>query len=242
MTRSENATPTMPRRGRLAVKRALDLLGAAFGLVVLAPVLALIAAMIWRKMGRPILFRQVRPGRDGRPFQMVKFRTMLPECDRNGRRLSEVERTTALGHWLRHTSLDELPELANVLRGEMSLVGPRPLLVKYLNRYSPRQARRHEMRPGITGWAQINGRNVISWDEKLEFDVWYVEHWSLALDLRILWATVWKVVRRDDINAAPDLTSPEFLGSAGLPESGVPPRGGESLGNRPHDAACGRLG
>lgn len=196
------------------MKRALDILGAMVGLVLLSPVLAGIALLVRRQMGRPVLFRQIRPGLNGRPFAMVKFRTMLEATDAHGRPLPDAERLTGLGRFLRASSLDELPELWNVLRGDMSLVGPRPLLTEYLPLYTPFQARRHEVRPGITGWAQVNGRNALSWDEKFALDVWYVENRSLWLDLRILWLTVRKVVRREGISAAGDATMPRFTGRA----------------------------
>jgi glycosyltransferase involved in cell wall biosynthesis/lipopolysaccharide/colanic/teichoic acid biosynthesis glycosyltransferase len=194
-------------------KRLLDLLGATFGLVVLAPVMLFVAAAVRVTMGRPVLFRQVRPGLHGRPFTMLKFRTMRDATDRDGKPLPDDRRLTRLGRLLRATSLDELPELFNVLKGEMSLVGPRPLLMEYLDRYTPEQARRHEVKPGITGWAQVNGRNAIDWEEKLRLDVWYVDHGTLGLDARILWQTLTKVVRRDGISADGHATMPVFLGT-----------------------------
>ena len=186
--------------------RFFDLMGAAVGLVAGSPLLLVLAILVRLRCGSPVLFRQWRPGRHGRPFELVKFRTM-----RSGQG-SDAERLTRVGRFLRASSLDELPELWNVLRGDMSLVGPRPLLMAYLERYTPRQARRHEVRPGITGWAQVNGRNAISWDEKLEFDVWYVENRSLWLDLRILALTCWQVVRRQGISHPGSETMPEFRG------------------------------
>ncbi len=168
---------------------------------------------VWLALGRPILFRQQRPGRHGRIFQLLKFRTMTDARDAQGKLFPDAQRLTPFGRWLRSTSLDELPELVNVLKGEMSLVGPRPLLVQYLPRYTPEQARRHEVPPGLTGWAQVNGRNALSWDEKFRLDVWYVDHRSVWLDLRILALTAWKVLRRDGINAAGEATMPEFMGS-----------------------------
>ena len=165
------------------------------------------------KLGSPVLFRQVRPGLYGRPFMMVKFRTMTDERGADGALLPDAQRLTAFGHFLRASSLDELPELWNVLRGEMSLVGPRPLLMEYLPLYSPAQARRHDVRPGITGWAQVNGRNAVSWDERFALDVWYVEHCSLWLDLRILWLTVRKVLVREGISAQGEATMPRFTGN-----------------------------
>ena len=189
-------------------KRWMDLVGAGLGLLLLAPVMLLIALVVRIRMGSPVLFRQTRPGLSGQSFEILKFRTMA-ECDE----ATDEERLTSLGRFLRCTSLDELPELVNVLRGEMSLVGPRPLLMKYLNLYSPRQARRHEVRPGITGWAQINGRNALGWEEKLEADVWYVDHRSLALDLKILCGTISRVVKREGVSAPGHATMPEFRGS-----------------------------
>ncbi len=198
-------------------KRALDVALAALGLLVLAPVLLVLAVLVRVKLGGPVLFVQERPGRGGRLFRLLKFRTMTEARDATGQLLPDAERLPPFGRWLRASSLDELPELWNVLRGDMSLVGPRPLLVRYLPRYSAEQARRHEVRPGLTGWAQINGRNALSWDEKFRLDVWYVDHRTLGLDLKILCLTVWKVVRRDGISAAGEATMPEFLGK---PESG----------------------
>ncbi len=194
------------------IKRFIDVIGAATGLILLSPVILICAIAVARSMGRPVLFRQQRPGRGGRPFGMVKFRTMSNARDADGRLLSDGERLTRVGRLLRATSLDELPELWNVLVGDMSLVGPRPLLMAYLDRYTPEQARRHDVKPGVTGWAQVNGRNAISWDEKFALDTWYVDNRSLWLDLRILYATVMQVVRRKDINSAEAATMPEFMG------------------------------
>ncbi len=193
-------------------KRFIDIFGASMGLLLLSPVLVVVALMIHRQMGSPVLFRQTRPGRHGKPFKMIKFRTMRDANDPNGDPLPDSERLTRLGRFLRSSSLDELPELWNVLRGEMSLVGPRPLLMEYLPLYSPQQARRHELRPGVTGWAQINGRNAISWDQKFALDVWYVDNRSLWLDLNIIWLTIRKVVKRDGISAAGEATMPKFTG------------------------------
>lgn len=165
-------------------------------------------------MGSPVLFCQTRPGRNGKPFQMIKFRTMRDAVDQQGNFLPDAERLTSLGRFLRSSSLDELPELWNVLKGEMSLVGPRPLLMEYLPLYSPDQARRHELRPGVTGWAQINGRNAISWEQKFALDVWYVDNQSLLLDLRILWLTIRKVIKREGISATGEATMPRFTGDA----------------------------
>jgi sugar transferase EpsL len=194
-------------------KRALDLTLTIAALVLLAPVIIAVAALVRLRLGAPVLFRQQRPGLAGKPFTMYKFRTMTDASDAAGRPLPDAQRLTAFGRFLRSTSLDELPELINVLRGEMSLVGPRPLLTTYLDRYSPEQMRRHEVRPGITGWAQVNGRNAISWEEKFALDVWYVDHRSLRLDLWIMALTAWKIVRRDGISPHGQATMPEFAGT-----------------------------
>ncbi len=195
------------------MKRLFDLL-LSFGLLlVLALPLLLLWGLVRCKLGSPVLFRQVRPGLHGRPFMMVKFRTMTDERGADGELLPDAQRLTSFGRFLRATSLDELPELWNVLRGEMSLVGPRPLLMEYLPLYSPEQARRHEVRPGITGWAQVNGRNALSWEERFKLDIWYVDHRSLWLDLRILWLTVRKVIVREGISAQGEATMPKFTGS-----------------------------
>lgn len=199
-------------RGPRLAKRVLDILGAGIGLLLLSPVLLVVSLLILRQMGRPVFFRQIRPGLHGRPFGMVKFRTMRDALDAEGNPLPDSERLTRLGRFLRSSSLDELPELWNVLRGEMSLVGPRPLLVEYLPLYSPFQARRHEVRPGVTGWAQVNGRNAITWDEKFALDVWYVDNQSLWLDLRIIGLTIRKVLTREGISAAGEATMPKFEG------------------------------
>lgn len=196
------------------LKRALDVSLSATALVLLSPVLAGLALMVRSRLGSPVLFSQVRPGLHGKPFRMYKFRTMTDARDAQGKLLPDAERLTDFGKWLRGTSLDELPELINVLRGEMSLVGPRPLLMEYLPLYSPEQARRHDARPGITGWAQINGRNAISWEQKFALDTWYVEHESVWLDIKILALTVWRVLRREGISAAGEATMPRFEGSA----------------------------
>jgi len=194
------------------MKRLFDILLSACGLLVLAVPLLALAWHVRRKLGSPVLFAQVRPGLHGKPFRMVKFRTMTDVRDARGSLLPDVQRLNHFGRFLRASSLDELPELWNVLRGEMSLVGPRPLLIEYLPLYSPEQARRHEVRPGITGWAQVNGRNAISWADKFALDVWYVDHRSLWLDVRILWLTVRKVLVRDGISAAGEATMPKFEG------------------------------
>ncbi|MDP2737535.1 MAG: sugar transferase [Pseudorhodobacter sp.] len=193
-------------------RRLLDILGASFGLVILSPVLVVVGLLIRRQMGAPVLFRQMRPGLHGRPFEVVKFRTMRDATDAPGNALPDSARLTGLGRFLRASSLDELPELWNVLMGEMSLVGPRPLLMEYLPLYSATQSRRHEVRPGITGWAQVNGRNTLSWDEKFALDIWYIDNRTLWLDLRILWLTIRKVVARDGISAAGEATMPRFTG------------------------------
>lgn len=194
------------------MKRAFDLVIALLALLLCAPLVALVAWQVHRKLGSPVLFRQVRPGLHGRPFEMIKFRTMRDAVDAAGKPLPDAERMTPFGSFLRATSLDELPELWNVLKGDMSLVGPRPLLMEYLSFYSREQARRHEVRPGITGWAQVNGRNAISWDDKFKLDVWYVDNQSLWLDTKILWLTVKKVLVRDGISAEGDSTMPKFTG------------------------------
>jgi lipopolysaccharide/colanic/teichoic acid biosynthesis glycosyltransferase len=192
-------------------KRAFDLAGSSLCLVVLAIPMAVIAAIVRAADGAPILFSQARPGRDGALFNLHKFRTMRSVAEAT----SDQGRLTQTGRRLRQTSVDELPELVNVLKGEMSLVGPRPLLPQYLDRYSPRQRRRHEVRPGITGWAQVNGRNAITWETKFELDVWYVDHWSFGLDLKILWMTVVQVFKGDGVSAEGHATMPEFMGSTG---------------------------
>lgn len=206
-------------------KRLLDFCLAATCLFLLAPVLVLLAALIRLRLGSPIFFRQERPGLGGRPFLLCKFRTMTDSRDATGALRSDAERLTPFGRWLRSTSLDELPELWNIVRGDMSFVGPRPLLTRYLPLYSHRQARRHDVRPGLTGWAQVNGRNAATWDDRLERDVWYVDHLTFLLDLKILFATLGKVLRRDGISAAGEATMPEFTGStrsnSGPPTTGV---------------------
>ena len=196
-------------------KRLFDFLLSFFGLLLLSPVIGVLAWQIRRKLGAPVLFRQARPGLHGKPFQMVKFRTMRDAIGPDGQPLPDSERMTPFGSFLRSASLDELPELWNVLKGDMSLVGPRPLLMEYLPLYSPEQARRHEVRPGVTGWAQINGRNALSWEEKFRLDVWYVDNQSLWLDLKILALTVKKVFVREGISAAGEATAARFTGSRG---------------------------
>ena len=195
------------------MKRIVDVIGAGIGLLLLSPVLLLLAWRIRSRLGTPVLFRQTRPGKDGVPFKMVKFRTMKDAQGPDGRPLPDAERLTPFGAKLRSASLDELPELFNVLKGEMSLVGPRPLLMEYMPLYSAHQARRHEVRPGVTGWAQINGRNAISWSEKFKLDIWYVDNRSLWLDLKIIALTVRKVLKRNDISAAGEATMSKFEGA-----------------------------
>jgi lipopolysaccharide/colanic/teichoic acid biosynthesis glycosyltransferase len=198
-------------------KRMLDIAASAAGLIVLAPVIAAVAAAVAVKLGRPVLFRQVRPGLGGRPFQLVKFRTMTDAKGPDGRLLDDAERLTRFGRLLRASSLDELPELWNVLKGEMSLVGPRPLLMRYLPLYTAEQARRHDVRPGITGWTAVNGRNALGWDEKLALDIWYVDNRSFLLDLKILAMTAARVLSRRGVAAEGFDTAPEFRGSRSEP-------------------------
>lgn len=195
------------------LKSALDRLVAAIALLIFSPIILGLAIAIYRQMGSPIVFTQPRPGKNGRIFTFYKFRTMTDERDADGNLLSDEKRLTAFGQFLRRTSLDELPQLWNVLTGDMSFVGPRPLMVEYLPRYNSQQARRHEVTPGITGWAQINGRNQIDWPEKFKLDVWYVDNWSLWLDLQILFLTFWKVVRREGINQSGHATVEDFMGN-----------------------------
>jgi lipopolysaccharide/colanic/teichoic acid biosynthesis glycosyltransferase len=195
-------------------KRLLDLLLVIPALLLLAPLLGLVALLVRLKLGTPILFRQQRPGQYGQPFTILKFRTMANGRDHQGRLLPDAERLTPLGNFLRRTSLDELPELFNMLKGEMSLVGPRPLLMKYLNRYDPEQMRRHEVKPGLSGYAQIKGRNTLTWEEKLKYDIWYVDHASLGLDLKIIWLTAWKVLKREGISHPGQATMTEFKAPA----------------------------
>jgi lipopolysaccharide/colanic/teichoic acid biosynthesis glycosyltransferase len=195
------------------MKRLLDIVCSSLALLLLSPVIAIVALLVRTRLGSPVFFRQTRPGKDARPFEMIKFRTMRDAHDADGELLSDAQRLTRLGRTLRSTSLDELPGLWNVLRGDMSLVGPRPLLMQYLPLYSEEQARRHLVRPGVTGWAQVNGRNSLSWDEKFALDTWYVDNHNLWVDMKILLLTVWKVVRRDGISAADDATMPVFRGN-----------------------------
>jgi len=195
------------------VKRFLDICFAVFMLLYLAPLLVILSFGIRIKIGSPILFIQVRPGMHCKPFKLYKFRTMANVSDSNGVPLPDAERMTRLGRFLRSISLDELPELWNVLKGEMSLVGPRPLLMKYLDRYTPEQMRRHEVKPGITGWAQVNGRNALTWEEKFKLDVWYVDNWSLWLDIKIIGLTLWKILKREGISQPGQATMEEFMGT-----------------------------
>lgn len=194
------------------MKRIFDIVVSSFALLILAIPLLILGVLIRRRLGSPVFFRQVRPGLGGRPFQMVKFRTMTDARSQDGELLPDAERLTVFGRFLRSTSLDELPELWNVLKGDMSLVGPRPLLMEYMSLYSPEQARRHDVRPGVTGWAQINGRNALSWEEKFSLDVWYADNHSFWLDLKILWLTVRKVIARDGISASGEATMSKFTG------------------------------
>lgn len=200
-------------RGVPAGKRLFDLAAAGLGLLVLSPLLLALAILVRARHGAPVLFRQERPGYKGIPFHVHKFRTMNGARAADGTLLPDAERLTSLGRFLRATSLDELPELVNVLRGEMSLVGPRPLLMQYLERYSPEQMRRHDALPGITGWAQVNGRNALTWEDKFRLDVWYVDHWSFWLDIKILLLTLWKVLTREGISQPGHATAEEFMGS-----------------------------
>ncbi len=193
-------------------QRLLDLILTTLGLIVFGPLLLIVVLLVWRKIGAPVFFRQQRLGKDGTPFAVIKFRTMTDARGADGDLLPDEQRLTRFGGFLRRSSLDELPELLNILRGEMSLVGPRPLRVDYAERYTAEQMRRHEVRPGITGWAQINGRNTITWEQKFVYDLWYIEHQSFILDLKVLGSTFWKVMRRADINQAGHVTMSEFLG------------------------------
>jgi sugar transferase EpsL len=201
-------------RAAHAIKRGIDVAGATAALAVSAPLLAAAAVAVRFSMGSPVLFSHQRPGLNGHPFTLHKLRTMSNTDDKTINPETDARRLTGLGRLLRSLSVDELPQLFNVLRGDMSLVGPRPLMMQYLPRYSPEQARRHEVKPGITGWAQINGRNEVSWERKFELDVWYVDHWSLWLDLKILLRTAGQVLRRDGISSGAHATMPEFMGTS----------------------------
>lgn len=205
------------------MKRLLDIFVSALGLILLSPVLLAVALAVLVSMGRPILFRQTRPGRGGQPFDMLKFRTMRADTAGGGV-ASDAQRLTRTGKFLRRTSLDELPELWNILKGDMSLVGPRPLLMQYLDRYTPEQARRHDVRPGLTGWAQVNGRNALSWEEKFALDTWYIDNRSFWLDLKIIAMTAWQVVRPRGISAQGEATMGEFMGTPPSPPA-LPLRG-----------------
>jgi sugar transferase EpsL len=198
---------------RNGIKRVVDVAVSLIALVVFSPILLIVAFVVYTRLGSPVVFVQQRPGLHGRPFKMMKFRTMTDARDKDGHLLPDHERLTSTGRLLRATSLDELPELINVLKGEMSLVGPRPLLMQYLERYTPEQARRHEVKPGITGWAQVNGRNAISWEEKFALDVWYVDHYSFLLDVKIILQTLGKVLKRDGISEQGQATMTEFMGT-----------------------------
>ena len=197
---------------KLFIKRCIDIVGSGIAALLFAPITALLAGLIWLTMGRPILFRQGRAGLKGKPFEVFKFRTMRETYDLHGNLLPDELRLTALGRILRRFSLDELPQLFNVINGDMSLVGPRPLFLKYLNYYTPEQMRRHDVKPGITGWAQIHGRNDITWTQKFAFDVWYVDHWTISLDLKILLITLWKAMKTEGINQEGQATAEEFRG------------------------------
>ena len=201
------------KRSSAFVKRAFDIVVSSTALVIFSPILLLVAWQVKRKLGSPVLFRQRRPGLNGREFQVLKYRTMTEDRDAEGELLPDAQRLPRFGRFLRSTSLDELPELWNVLKGEMSLVGPRPLLVEYLDLYSEEQSRRHELRPGITGWAQVKGRNLLSWPEKLDLDVWYVDNRTFWLDLKILFMTVGQVLRREGISHTGHVTMEPFKGN-----------------------------
>ena len=195
------------------MKRLFDIFFALFGLIIFWPAVVIIAILVLIKMGGPVFFRQIRAGLHGKPFQIIKFSTMTHAEDKAGKLLPDDMRLTSFGRFLRGTSLDELPELWNVLRGDMCFVGPRPLLMQYLPRYSLEQSRRHNVKPGMTGWAQVNGRNAVSWEKKFAYDVWYVDHMSLWLDLKILFLTLWKTFKREDINEPGEATAREFMGT-----------------------------
>ncbi len=194
------------------LKRIIDIIGALVGLIVSSPIMLIVSLIIYLTMGRPVFFKQLRPGLNGKPFVIYKFRTMLDLRDKDGNLLPDEKRITAIGKFLRSTTLDELHEFWNVLKGDMSLVGPRPLLVEYLPRYTPEQARRHNVKPGMTGWAQVNGRNAITWEEKFKLDVWYVDNWNIPLDLKIIFLTILKVFKREGVSAEGYATMPEFVG------------------------------
>ena len=195
-------------------KRLLDIILSALILILASPLLLITAALIFLSYGAPIIFKHERPGKDGQPFKLIKFRSMRDARDQEGNVLPDAERITRFGQFIRKTSIDELPELYNVLRGDMSLVGPRPLLMQYLQRYSAEQARRHDVLPGVTGWAQINGRNAISWDDKFKYDLWYIDHWTFWLDVKIIFLTIWKVLKGDGISQPGRATMDEFMGNS----------------------------
>lgn len=207
---------SMDKRYSRFIKSALDRTLAAIALIIFFPVMVVVAIAVYISMSHPVLFTEARPGQNGRIFAFYKFRSMRCLSDSQGKLLPDEKRITAVGYFLRKTSLDELPQLWNVLKGDMSFVGPRPLHVRYLERYTPEQARRHEVKPGITGWAQINGRNSISWEEKFKLDVWYIDNWSLWLDLQILFLTVWKVFKREGISQQGYIAMEEFRGSTDM--------------------------
>jgi sugar transferase EpsL len=220
---------------RFRGKRAFDVVVAGAALIILSPLIAAVAVVVALALGTPLLFRQVRPGLHGQPFTLIKFRTMSNARCREGSLLPDNERLGRVGAFLRSTSLDELPELWNVLKGDMSIVGPRPLLMQYVSRYNAHQARRHEVPPGITGWAVVNGRNALSWEEKLDLDVWYIDHRSVVLDARIIWRTLTAVVRRQGISSDGHVTTPEFMGTeyrqlAGTSDERPPIEGDKGIG------------
>lgn len=209
----------MRKQAYLFLKRSMDIFGALFGLIFLSPLFLVVALIVRHKLGSPVMFRQERAGKDGKPFVIYKFRTMTDERDKDGSLLPDEKRLTRFGAFLRSTSIDELPELWNVLKGEMSLVGPRPLHIRYIERYSPEQARRLEILPGLTGWAQIKGRNALNWEDRFKMDVWYVDNWNLWLDIRILLLTMLKVVKREGISGENHPTMEEFMGTEATDES-----------------------
>lgn len=198
----------------MAQKRFFDVIICVAALLIMSPLLTVLMILTWLLMKNPIFFKQTRPGLHSKPFQLIKFRTMTETRSKEGNLLPDAERLTTYGRFLRSTSLDELPELFNVLKGEMSLVGPRPLLIQYLDRYTPDQARRHEVKPGITGWAQVNGRNAITWEEKFKLDVWYVDNRSMWLDIKIIGMTIMKILKREGVNEPGQATMTEFMGSS----------------------------
>lgn len=195
------------------IKRLFDIISSAVALIIISPLLIILAVLVRLKLGSPILFRQQRPGLGGKAFAIYKFRTMTDRHDATGNLLPDDQRLPAFGRFLRSTSFDELPELLNVFKGDMSVVGPRPLMMKYLGRYSPEQARRHEVKPGITGWAQINGRNTVSWEDKFKLDVWYVDNWTFWLDMKIIFRSIWMVIAREGITQQGRATIDEFMGT-----------------------------